>query len=70
MDHVAEQLALRDRVRRQLSQGMSFDERVRRLLNDTAAPVEQSLEGREHFLRRNFRLRAVGGPQERSHLGG
>jgi hypothetical protein len=71
VDDLAEHLAIRDRFRRKLARAVPFDERVRRLLDSAGAPVLiQSPAGREHFIRHNFRLRAVGGPPERAHLGG
>lgn len=62
MDDLAAQLAKRDRFRRKLSQNKSPAERM---LNMAAlqeqmwATLRRSPEGYAHFLRRNFKARAI-----------
>jgi hypothetical protein len=63
MDNIAEQLAIRDRFRRRLALQKTPEERMRdmaRLQESAKAEMRRSPEGYAHFLRRNFRARAVG----------
>lgn len=64
-DEIAEQLALRDSVRRKLEAGVSFEQRVKELFErmERGRPP-MSPEGYQHFLRRNFRARAIDPPHE------
>jgi hypothetical protein len=65
MDDLSEQLAARDRFRRALYRSQTPDERMRemmRLQQATWDALLASPAGYAHFLRRNFRKRAVDAP--------
>jgi hypothetical protein len=62
MDDIAAQLAIRDRFRRKLSLLKTPAERMcdmARLQEAMWATLRQSPEGYAHFLRRNFKIRAI-----------
>jgi hypothetical protein len=62
MDDIPRQLAARDRMRRRLALQATPAERVRdmmRLSQATWDLLRQSPEGYAHFLRRNFKARAI-----------
>lgn len=62
MDDIAEQLARRDRLRRKLAREKSSEQRMAdmaRLQAAMWATLRQSPAGYAHFLRRNFKARAV-----------
>jgi hypothetical protein len=63
MDHeIAEQLARRDRLRKKLAAGETYSERMQKmaeLQEATWKPLQASPTGWAHFLRRNFRARAI-----------
>jgi hypothetical protein len=57
-----------DRVRMARALAMSPPERLAamwRLLAEARSALEQHPDGREHFMRRNFRMRAIRGASER-----
>jgi ribosomal protein L32E len=62
MDDVNEQMALRDRLRRELWRRKTPQQRMRdmaRLQESMWATLRRSPDGYAHFLRRNFKARAV-----------
>jgi hypothetical protein len=62
MDDISRQLAARDRMRRRLALQATPEDRVRdmmRLSQATWDLLRQSPEGYAHFLRRNFKARAI-----------
>jgi hypothetical protein len=62
MDDISRQLAARDRMRRRLALQATPAERVRdmmRLSQATWDLLRRSPEGYAHFLRRNFKARAI-----------
>jgi hypothetical protein len=62
MDDISRQLAARDRMRRRLALQATPAERVRdmmRLSQSTWDLLRQLPEGYAHFLRRNFKARAI-----------
>ena len=62
MTDPAQQLVRRDRLRRKLSESATPAERVRdlaRLQEATWATLRSSPAGYAHFLRRNFKARAI-----------
>jgi hypothetical protein len=62
MDGIAEQLARRDRLRRHLRSRESYEQRWRACLElqeRTWRYLRPSPEGWAHFIRRNYRARAV-----------
>jgi GAF domain-containing protein len=66
MDDPAEQLASRDRLRKQLALAATPAERLRdmaRLQETTWEILRRSPEGYAHFLRRNFKARAIPMPK-------
>jgi hypothetical protein len=69
-DELTDQLAVRDRFRRKLARLQSPAERVRsmaRIQKNMWATLRSSPEGYAHFLRRNFKARAIdiGNPDAR-----
>jgi hypothetical protein len=65
MDDLSEQLAIRDSLRRKLALRKTPQERMRdmqRLQERTWATLRSSPEGYAHFMRRNFKARAVDFP--------
>jgi hypothetical protein len=62
MDEIAEQLAARDRYRRRLAVQKTPEERMAemaRLQKAMWARLQSSPEGYAHFLRRNYKARAI-----------
>jgi hypothetical protein len=62
MDDIAEQFALRDRFRRKLALAKTPEERMREMAIRQRAASEwavRSSEGYKHFMRRNFKARAI-----------
>jgi hypothetical protein len=62
MDDISRQLAARDRMRRRLALQATPEDRVRdmmRLSQATWDLLRQSPDGYAHFLRRNFKARAI-----------
>jgi hypothetical protein len=62
VDDITRQFALRDEMRRKLAQRKSFSERMRdmaALQEKMWATLRQSPDGYAHFIRRNFKARAV-----------
>jgi hypothetical protein len=62
MDDPAEQLKIRDSLRKKLVQQATPEERLRdmmRLQQMTWDLLRQSPEGYAHFMRRNFKARAI-----------
>ncbi len=62
MDDLSEQLALRDRLRRKLALQKSHSQRMRdmaELQERMWATLRRSPEGYAHFLRRNYKARAI-----------
>lgn len=62
MDDISQQLVARDRMRRRLALQATPEERVRdmmRLSQETWDLLRRSPEGYAHFLRRNFKARAI-----------
>jgi hypothetical protein len=62
MDDIAEQLAIRDRFRKKMIQRETPSERLRamaRLQQETWDALRSSPSGWAHFLRRNFKARAI-----------
>jgi hypothetical protein len=59
MDDISEQLALRDRYRRKLWMLKTPEQRVEDMAKRSRATLSQSPEGYAHFLRRNFKARAI-----------
>jgi len=62
MDELTQQLRLRDQMRRKLALQKTPSQRMsdmRRLQETTRATLRSSPNGYAHFLRRNFKARAV-----------
>jgi hypothetical protein len=62
MDDIREQLAIRDRFRRKLALRKTPEERLRdmaRLQERMWGTMKSSPDGYLHFLRRNFKARAI-----------
>jgi hypothetical protein len=62
MDEIAEQLAIRDRMRRRHWQSLTPEQRLDamiRLQEQAWAILRSSEAGYAHFMRRNFKARAI-----------
>jgi hypothetical protein len=67
MDDIAEQLAIRDRYRRKLALLKTPEERMRdmaKLQERAWAILKNNPQGYAHFLRRNYKARAISLPQQ------
>jgi len=66
MDHLTEQLAIRDRLRKRLAAQSTPAQRLEQMLRLQRFAwdlLRQSPEGYAHFLRRNFKARAIAVPR-------
>jgi len=67
MDHLSKQLAIRDRMRKRLTAQSTPAERLEKMLRLQRRAwdlLQQSPQGYAHFLRRNFKARAIAIPQD------
>jgi hypothetical protein len=65
MDDIADQLAIRDRLRRKLALQKTPEQRMEdmgRLQERVWATMRSSPDGYAHFLRRNFKARSISAP--------